>query len=471
MSEPSRSADGPSPAPNRSDAYWEPTGPHRPPHQPPSGGVPPVPDGRPDFALPADHPVSFPAPAGVDSVQPREVYSTAQFTAYGEGRDPGPVGRRGVRAPAVVAIAALTALVVGGLAGFGGTYVADLVPRTTAPSEPAAPTGTTTPGTSTPGTDPTGRSTVAPAPDTADTVAIAKKVLPSTVKIQVRSGDRGGTGSGFVIDAGLGYVLTNNHVVELGARSGARISVQLNDQTITPARIVGRSPSYDIAVIQIQPKQPLTAVEVGDASASEVGQTVIAVGAPLGLGGTVTQGIISAKNRPVAVGADGSDPDANVAYIDALQTDAPINPGNSGGPLVDAGGRVIGVNSAILTLGSGSGTSGNIGLGFAIPINQAEQIADELIDDGVATYPVLGAEMDDVSRGVQVTAVNSRGPAAKAGLKGDDVIMSIDGEPVSSAVQLTVQIRTHRPGDVIALEYVRNGTTARARVTLGSKEG
>jgi len=442
------------------DAYWQPTGPHRPQGEPPSSAQP---EGRPDFDLPVSTGATqvFPVPYGVPSVLPRTVYSTQQLTAYPQIHPQTTPPRRSLRTPTVVAVAALTALLVGAAAGAGADLASRLLPTTASPAASGDPTRTSTPS-----------ATLAPAPPTANTVAIAERLLPSTVTIRVRAGDRGGTGSGFVIDAGRGYVMTNNHVVELGARDGD-IEVEFNDGTAVPGKIVGRSPSYDIAVVQVDPSERLRAVEIGDSASTQVGQTVIAFGAPLGLGGTVTQGIISAKDRPVAVGSSSSDPDANVAYIDALQTDAPINPGNSGGPLVDAGGRVIGVNSAILTLGSERGSSGNIGLGFAIPINQAVEIGDELIENGVATYPVLGAEMADTrsTDGVRLRNVSSGGPAAKAGLKGDDVIVSIDGRPISGAVELIVAIRTHRPGETVRLGYTRDGRQSQARVTLGSKEG
>jgi putative serine protease PepD len=193
---------------------------------------------------------------------------------------------------------------------------------------------------------------------------------------------------------------------------------------------------------------------------------VLAVGSPLGLAGTVTEGIVSARKRPVVV-SETSDADAPSAYISALQTDAPINPGSSGGPLVDAGGRVIGVNSAILTFGS----SRNIGLGFAIPINQATTIADLLIKNGKATYPVIGANVQDAVAGVELTAVDGRGPADKAGLRANDVITKIDGQAVDTMEELIVDVRLRRPGDVVVLDYARGSTRAQARVTLGGREG
>jgi len=198
---------------------------------------------------------------------------------------------------------------------------------------------------------------------------------------------------------------------------------------------------------------------------------VIAVGSPLGLPGTVTQGIVSARHRPVVVNV-GNDADSPTAYIDAIQTDAPINPGNSGGPLVDGGARIIGVNSAILTMGSAQGgQTGNIGLGFAIPINQASAIGQLLIKKGRATYPVIGANVKDGSGGVELTSVEGGGPAARAGLRRGDLITKIDGTKVTAMEELIVSIRTRRPGQKVVLDYERGSRPKQARVTLGSRVG
>ncbi|HZL74827.1 MAG TPA: trypsin-like peptidase domain-containing protein, partial [Propionibacteriaceae bacterium] len=291
-------------------------------------------------------------------------------------------------------------------------------------------------------------------------VEVAKRVLPATVMIQAGRG----TGSGFLIDRD-GRIVTNNHVVA-DATDGSRIRVVLSDGRRLNAVLVGRSPSYDIAVIRVSGVASLQPVELGDSDQIQVGEPVIAVGSPLGLPGTVTQGIISARNRPVMV-SEGAAADSPTAYINAIQTDASINPGNSGGPLVDAGGRVVGVNSAILTFAA----SRNIGLGFAIPINQAATIADLLIKNGKATYPVIGANVQDVSSGVELGAVDAQGPAGKAGLKAGDLITKMDGQPVLTMEELIVGIRTRRPGDVVVLDYARGSTPGQVRVTLGSKEG
>lgn len=449
------------------------TGPRRPEYQP--GDYPP---GRPDgFTGP-----TFPPPPGVQPLRPRSVDSALQppqqfpppqppSTQQASPQQPAqqpPVRRtrRPMRGPQVVVIAAVTALLVGGLGGFGGALAAGWRPGTDAGV--AAPSAPTEPGRSNappvpadPPPDPTG-------PD--DTVGIASKVLPSTVTISVTGTQRSSSGSGFVLDT-EGRIMTNNHVVEGAAESGS-LQVDFSDGTRAKAEIVGRSPSYDLAVIQVKDGEHLTPSDIGDSDATEVGEGAVAVGSPLGLGGTVTRGIISATGRPVVVGGSADGKDAS-AYINAVQTDAPINPGNSGGPLVDGAGRVIGVNSAILSTGGGDQQAGSIGLGFAIPINQAMEIGEMLIKDGKATYPVIGATVTTVGdeEGVELQEVNGGSPAEDAGLRSGDVIRTLNGEPVTEMVELIVAIRTHRPGEVVTLGYARNGANKEAEVTLGSKEG
>jgi putative serine protease PepD len=359
----------------------------------------------------------------------------------------GQTGRRRPRSASLIAVAALTALVIGGAAGYGGATLAQRGAPSATTASPSAPPGVT-------------RTPVAPAPPSANTVEVAKRVLPATVMIQAGRG----TGSGFLIDRD-GRIVTNNHVVA-DAADGSRIRVIFSDGRRLNALLVGRSPSYDIAVIRVSGVASLQPIELGDSDQIQVGEPVIAVGSPLGLPGTVTQGIISAENRPVMV-AENAAADSPTAYINAIQTDASINPGNSGGPLVDAGGRVIGVNSAILTFAA----SRNIGLGFAIPINQVATIADLLIKNGKATYPVIGANVQDGSSGVELTEVAPQGPAGKAGLRKGDLITKIDDQPVDTMEELIVSIRTRRPGDVVVLDYTRGSTPGQVRVTLGSKEG
>ena len=299
---------------------------------------------------------------------------------------------------------------------------------------------------------------------TPDSVAgIAARVLPSVVSIETMSKDGGGSGSGFVIDPN-GYLLTNNHVVA----DALTIKVILNDGREFAAKILGRDESYDLAVLKIK-VTGLKALQFGDSEKVQVGDSVIAFGSPLGLSGTVTQGIISAKDRPVTAGDDNS----STSFISALQTDAAINPGNSGGPLVDATGAVIGVNSAIASLGSSLGSqTGSIGLGFAIPINQARKTADQLIRDGKATYPVIGVlvDMNSTSGGALISdkasAILAGGPAAKAGLKPGDLITAIDGIKINTPEELIIQIRTHNVGDEVTITYLRGKTIGTAKLIL-----
>jgi putative serine protease PepD len=296
---------------------------------------------------------------------------------------------------------------------------------------------------------------------------IAKRVIPSVVSIESGSRNSGSTGTGFVIES-TGYILTNNHVISEAVERKGSIEVTLNNGQKYSAKVVGRDSSYDLAVLKIA-ATGLTALQFGDSDQVAVGDSVIAIGSPLGLSGTVTLGIISAKNRAVTAGDSGSEN----SFINALQTDAAINPGNSGGPLVDSTGSVIGVNSAIATLGSAFGSqSGSIGLGFAIPINQARKTADQLIKNGKATYPVLGVSIDMKfeGEGALITkndkAILAGGPAAKAGLKAGDVIIKFDGRTISSADELIVAIRAKNVGDKVELTYTRNGVSATTTVVL-----
>jgi putative serine protease PepD len=370
-------------------------------------------------------------------------------------------GRRRARPLALIGVAAVTALLVGGGAGYGGALLAE---RNAAPvASPGSTSSAPAPGAS---PSPSGSSPepVPPGGTTIDTVAVAKRALPGTVTIQVGRS----TGSGFVIDD-QGRIMTNNHVVA-GAPSGATIRVSFTDGRRQTATLVGRSPSYDLAVLKVKPAGYLRPVELGNSDTIQVGEPVLAIGAPLGLTGSVTQGIVSAQNRPVVVQSVG-DADAPYAFIDGIQTDASINPGNSGGPLVDARGRVIGVTSAILTRGNSTQPTANIGLAFAIPINQAKTIGDLLITNGKATYPVIGASLREVTDGLVLTAVDRDGPASRAGLRVGDRITKIDDRRVSATEELIVEIRTHRPGEKVVLEYSRGNANARATVTLGSREG
>ena len=301
-----------------------------------------------------------------------------------------------------------------------------------------------------------------------DSVAgIAQRVLPSVVSISTRSSSGSGTGSGFVIDSS-GFILTNNHVVENVALGGGSITVTLNGGSTFPATILGRDASYDLAVIKISATN-LPALEFGDSDAIQVGDAVIAIGSPLGLSGTVTSGIISAKNRAVTTGGSNGES----SFMNALQTDAAINPGNSGGPLVDATGAVVGVTSAIASLGASVGSqSGSIGLGFAIPINQARKTAAQLIKNGKATYPIIGISLDTSFTGIGALvgdfpqSVRAGGPAQKAGIKAGDVITVFDGKTIHNSDELIVAIRAKSVGDIVKLSYLRKEVTHEVSITL-----
>jgi putative serine protease PepD len=308
--------------------------------------------------------------------------------------------------------------------------------------------------------------TVERAPDSI--AALAARVIPAVVSISVKGSAGSGTGSGFFLDSD-GFILTNNHVVESAARSGT-ITVELSDGKKYRAKLIGRDAPYDLAVLKIDVVGAPT-LQLGNSDTVQVGDAVIAIGSPLGLSGTVTSGIISSKNRAVTTG-NGS---GESSFINALQTDAAINPGNSGGPLVDATGAVIGVNSAIATLGFSS-QAGSIGLGFAIPINQAKKTTEQLIRTGSATYPIMGISVDTryTGTGALITSegvgITPGGPAAKAGLRAGDVIIEFDGSEVENSDELIVMIRSKNVGDKIKIKYKRGNLTREVTVTLAASK-
>ncbi|MFG2353927.1 S1C family serine protease [Streptomyces sp. NPDC048521] len=321
-----------------------------------------------------------------------------------------------------------------------------------------------------------------PAGRAPDSVAgIAARALPSVVTLHVTGADEAGTGTGFVLD-GQGHILTNNHVVE-PAGSDGRISVTFSSGDTVKAKVVGRDSGYDLAVVQVHGVHGLTPLPLGNSDGVEVGDPVVAIGAPFDLANTVTSGIISAKERPITAGGEKGD-GSDVSYVDALQTDAPINPGNSGGPLLDSRAHVIGINSAIRSAGSGSasesGQAGSIGLGFAIPVNQAKRVAEELINNGHATHPVIGVTLDmgytgdgariDSKNAGGGPAVTRGGPGERAGLKAGDVVTEVDGERVHTGEELIVKIRAHRPGDRLRLTVERGGTEREVSLVLGASE-
>ena len=314
-----------------------------------------------------------------------------------------------------------------------------------------------------------------PTGGTADVVAVARVVLPSVVSIEIRSAAEAGTGSGIVLSRD-GYILTNNHVVAAAA-GGGTIRVSLGDGSVLSAKTVGRDPTSDLAVVKVAGATNLRPATLGRSASLVVGDPVVAIGSPLGLAGTVTSGIVSALHRPVRAGGGGGD---TTAVIDAIQTDAAINPGNSGGPLVDAKGQVVGINSAIATLGgSGVGApggqqSGNIGLGFSIPIDEARRVASQLIDSGHATHPVIGVRAEDADSGqaapthagARVVAVVAGGPADRAGIRSGDVITKVGGQRIGGIDELIVAVREHAIGDKVRVSFSRGGSTHRVAVTL-----
>ncbi|MFJ2948730.1 S1C family serine protease [Streptomyces sp. NPDC087226] len=317
--------------------------------------------------------------------------------------------------------------------------------------------------------------------DPGTVAGVAATALPSTVTIEAESSSgEGGTGTGFVFDT-QGHIVTNNHVVA-DAVDGGKVSATFPNGKKYDAEVVGHAQGYDVAVIKLNnAPSDLKPLTLGNSDDVAVGDSTIAIGAPFGLSNTVTTGIISAKNRPVA-SSDGSGSQAS--YMSALQTDASINPGNSGGPLLDAKGNVIGINSAIQSTsngGFGTGQAGSIGLGFAIPINQAKYVAQELIKTGKPVYAKIGASvsLEDSTGGAKITEqgaggsepVDPGGPADKAGLQPGDVITKLDDRVIDSGPTLIGEIWTHKPSDEVTITYERDGKERTTELTLGSRVG
>ncbi len=395
-----------------------------------------------------------------------------------------------------VAALVLAAALVGGGAGLGGTY-AGL--QLWGGSNVAAPAGATA-------------VTVNNPDDVNATTAIASKVLPSVVTISATGTNGAGTGSGVVLSSD-GYIVTNTHVVTLDGQSGdARISVTTSDGRVYGATVVGTDPTYDLAVIKLENASGLTPIEWADSSDLNVGDSTVAIGAPLGLSNTVTTGIVSALNRSIQVASsaapsDGTDENGGgqqggqespfffdfgqgqqqqsqsqeTIKIAVIQTDAAINPGNSGGALVDSQGRLIGINVAIASAGgssSSSGQSGSIGVGFSIPSDVAKRVSSEIIENGSATHGLLGASVQDSTSvqgatitGAYVAEVSAGGAAAGGGLQKGDIITEFNGVPVASSVDLTAQVRALAAGAEAKVTYVRGGQDRTTEVTLGSLGG
>jgi putative serine protease PepD len=316
---------------------------------------------------------------------------------------------------------------------------------------------------------------------------VAATVLPSVVKINVSGSGGSGSGSGVVISAD-GNILTNNHVVD-AAGEGGTITVSFNDGTTVKATVVGTDPVTDTAVIKAEDVSGLTAATIGSSDDLRVGQSVVAVGSPYGLNATVTTGIVSALNRPVSVESDQRQQESPFQFdpfgeneqqqqvpanlsttYPAIQTDAAINPGNSGGPLVDMAGRVVGINSSIRTSG---GSTGSIGLGFAIPIDEVLPIVKQILNGETPTHARLAISVGDVSsstlaQGALVNTVEPGGPADRAGLKKGDVITKVEDQPIEGSESLVATIRGHRPDEKVTITYLRDGKEATTEATLGS---
>ncbi len=445
------------PGPPSAAAGAAPTVPGEPPVRPsafssPSGPAVPPP--------PATHPAQEPYASG-GAGGPGD-----PFGAYALSPAPAPQSKPRRGGTGLVAAVIVAALVAGGVGGGIGYWAAQRGDN--------------------------GSTTVSAATDPKDlnraptsVAGIANKALPSVVTIQASGGQESGTGTGFVYDT-QGHILTNNHVVAPAA-NGGKLTATFSDGRKFDAEVVGRAQGYDVAVIKL--KNPdgakLTPLPLGNSDAVAVGDPTIAIGAPFGLSGTVTTGIVSAKNRPVA-SSDGQGSAAS--YMSALQTDASINPGNSGGPLLNGSGAVIGINSAIQSANNGAGNpfggssqAGSIGLGFAIPINEAKYVADTLIKTGQPVYAVMKmhVDMNYNGQGAKISdgsadggsSIDPGGPADKAGLKPGDVITKLDNTLIDSGPTLIGSIWLHRPGDQVKITYVRNGKTATTTVTLAERKG
>jgi len=379
---------------------------------------------------------------------------------------------KGSRRGAIVAGAAVVAVVGGGLGA--ATMGAVVLAHDTTATKPAI------------GQAPVPPPSAAKAP-AGSIEQVAAKVMPSVVKLQINMGGQGDTGSGIVLSAD-GLILTNNHVVapaageDQGAEPASSDStgggaitktVTFSNGQTAPFTVVGTDPTGDLAVVRAQGVSGLTPIAIGSSKDVKVGEPVVAIGSPLGLQGTVTNGIVSALNRPVAAGDGGG---GNVSVIDAIQTDAAINPGNSGGALVNMNGELIGVNSAIASMGAGDGgagggPSGSIGLGFAIPADQAKRIADELVSTGTASHGSLGVQLtsDGVTGGgAAVGEVVDGGPAAAAGVPSGAVITKVDDQVIDGPEALVAAVRSKAPGDTVSLSYVdESGAAQTTQVTLG----
>lgn len=361
--------------------------------------------------------------------------------------------KRNTPLSAVIVVSLLIGSVAGGVSGWLAADTLNNLGRSNAPVAPAAT-----------GNNSNGNSSLPPVkPLEGSVAAIVQVVQPSVVSISATGNNGAGTGSGFIYSPD-GYIITNSHVIDTAVTTGD-IEVTLFDRSSYPATLIGRNSSYDLAVIKIE-RSGLIPMRIGNSDQLNVGDTTIAFGSPLGLSGTVTSGIVSALNRPVTAGGVGDQ-----SYISAIQTDAAINPGNSGGPLVNGAAEVVGVNSAIATLGIGA--SGSIGLGFAIPISQVQRIIQEIISTGTSSTPIAGISIDSAyeGEGARIAEVVAGGPSENSGLVQGDVITKMNGEVVADSTELIVAIRRNVPGDTVTFIVTEaSGLEKEVTVTLGSRE-
>ena len=457
----------------------------------PTPAAPPVPAAAPApaFGAPSTAPASAPVPAYAATAAPAAAPGTGEQAApswaspasgglppYGEG--PTPIGFE--PAPAkpkknrTLLTAAVVAALVGGGVGAGISYAV----RGNSGTDVTSSTSVNTSGLSTGSANATA------------VTAVAAKVLPSVVTITVApssssssssSSASGDIGTGIILSS-TGEILTNNHVISLAASGGYTITVTFDGGANAQATIVDRDPTSDLALIQATGVSGLSPATLGDSTSVQVGEQVVAIGAPLGMSNTVTSGIVSALNRPVIPATDSSGSGSSTTQttsttaLDAIQTDASINPGNSGGPLIDMNGRVVGINAAIASTGSGSlssSQSGSIGLGFAIPISQAEPVIKELQAKQTPTHSVLGVSVQDASTtashtGATLATVSSSGAAAQAGLKTGDEIIKMDDQEIDGSDALEAAVHSYRPGTSVKITYIRNGQQSTTTATLTS---
>jgi putative serine protease PepD len=436
-----------------------------PPYQPPGGhdsSEPPPEQPWATYPTPSYPAPDYPAPDYPAPDYPTSSYPSGSYATYPPAYPPvepltAPVAQTKSSATRrTVVLAAVVAAVVGGGVGAGTVAIADRHSK----SVSSGITVTNQTAANTPKLDGT-------------ISAAAAKIMPSVVTIDVSGQSEAGTGSGVILRSD-GYILTNNHVVAVAGTSGA-IQVLTSDGRSARATIVGTDQSDDLAVIKTD-LSGLSPATFGKSSTLVVGQSVIAIGAPLGLSNTVTSGIVSNIARPVSTG----DTSTSTATFDAIQTDAAINPGNSGGPLVDLNGTVMGIDAAIASANSGGVTvpgqstqSGSIGIGFAIPSDEASRIAGELIATGKATHAVIGVSVGgtnstSTTAGAVISAVSANSPAQQAGLAVGDIVTRVNSQLITADVDLVAAIRSYAPGSTVSITYTRAGATHTVEVTLGT---